>query len=268
MIDMVFDKSYFNQLLVPIWLFGFCVILHAVSGYGFEGDWLSLDGGYVWLELMTFFCALSMVLRPQWVMPTVVVSFLCIFKYLLPLDYNSNSVFLIFSISLVFLSGYLIAFVSHCVGRLAVTDICERAAEFILPGLRALLVVMYFYGIFHKINAGWFDIDNGCAVRWWEDIYSPYLRSFLDYTAFRWFVIWAPLLLELLFMVGLFTRGGMKYLSMVGGVFFHLFIGFSSFRLYWAFSVAVLILYSAFLPPDFLHRCALFFSKKRKWMFF
>jgi hypothetical protein len=260
--DLSANKTYSNQLLIPTWLFGLCFLLHGVSGFDYEVKGSALKDSYIWLESAIIFCALSLVFRPNWLMPLIAVSVLCLFKYLQPYDYNSNSVFLIFMVSLVFLFGHLSAFISHVLGRLALEETREQGARYILSGLRALLVVMYFYGIFHKINIDWFNLDEGCAVRWWEKIHPSFLASLLDYTSFKMFIIWAPLVLEFIFMVGLFTKGGLKYIAMVGGVFFHLFIGFSLFRYYWGFSSAVLILYSAFLSADFLPKCREFLTKE------
>jgi len=118
-------------------------------------------------------------------------------------------------------------------------------------GGRYLLIIMYIFGIFHKINAGFLNPETSCAVALWQTYMFPELIKdalWAHYSAiYATFIIEGGVLLGLLFHK---TR----YWAMVIGIAFHLFLAFSSFAFYPTFSLLSVALHFLFLPPGTLKR--------------
>jgi hypothetical protein len=115
---------------------------------------------------------------------------------------------------------------------------------------RYLLLIMYFFGIFHKINVDWFDPLVSCAVALTDAIVVPWnLKSdWLDQ-----FVIYGTLIVEGLAIVFLCIPR-LKYLGFLIGVPLHIIIGFTPYNWYLNYSSLVVALYVLFLPGDFPER--------------
>lgn len=124
------------------------------------------------------------------------------------------------------------------------------------PSARFLLILLYFFGIFHKINADFLDPDASCAVA----LYT----SFMDATRLSAFglnewlpgrhaAIWLTFVAEGLAIALLFSRRH-KFLGFLIGVPFHVLIAFTGYAYYIDFSTIVLALYTLFLPEAFYAR--------------
>ena len=116
------------------------------------------------------------------------------------------------------------------------------------PVGRWLLIVMYFYGTFHKINPGFMTLESSCAI--------PFIMGFplpdalLDHPATQYAAIYGTLILEALAMV-LLLSARTKYFGMLLGMTFHLIIGISSTGTLAHFSAFALALHALFLPSTF-----------------
>jgi predicted DCC family thiol-disulfide oxidoreductase YuxK len=108
------------------------------------------------------------------------------------------------------------------------------------------LLVMYFFGIFHKINSGFLDPATSCAVTLWQRMPFP-----LDRLSFEWmdhvaiystFVVEGAILLSLLF-------ARTRHLGIAAGIAFHLLLALSSYSMYLPFTTLSIALHVTFLSP-------------------
>jgi len=112
---------------------------------------------------------------------------------------------------------------------------------------RWLLIVMYVYGTFHKVNADFLNPVSSCAVALWSSygFPEPIARSGMLHMA----VIYGTLALETLAVVMLLTRR-LRYFGILLGVAFHGFLGFAAYDNYLAFSLLSISLHTLFLPAE------------------
>ena len=112
---------------------------------------------------------------------------------------------------------------------------------------RGLLAVMYFYGIFHKINHDFLNPNVSCAVA----LYEPLTRPFgLDDNLFgRYGAIAATFVVELIALVCLYWRR-FFWVGLTVGLWFHYIIPISAYSWYMDFSSLVLALYMLSVPRE------------------
>ncbi|MEM6634442.1 MAG: hypothetical protein AAF667_01000 [Pseudomonadota bacterium] len=128
----------------------------------------------------------------------------------------------------------------------------ERESLFLAiagPG-RWLLAIMYFYGIYHKINADFLDPMVSCAVVLYGLLAANFGLS--DWSVGKYGAIYATFLVEGVAMVLLFIPRW-KVVGMAIGVPFHVVIGWTGYAYYKDFSTIVLVLYALFIPASSLH---------------
>ena len=112
---------------------------------------------------------------------------------------------------------------------------------------RWLLIIMYFYGTFHKINPGFMSLDSSCALPFIDGFPLP--QAIIDLQISQYAAIWGTLILESVAMVLLLTTRT-KYYGMLLGMSFHFLIGISSFGTLAHFSTFALALHTLFLPSS------------------
>ncbi len=117
------------------------------------------------------------------------------------------------------------------------------------PAGRWLLFIMYFYGIFHKINTDFLNPESSCAVALWVDYPFP---NFIGQALWAHYVaIYGTFIVEGAVAVALlFSKT--RYFAIVIGLLFHAFIGFSDYAFYGAFSFLSFALHALFLPHSIL----------------
>ncbi len=127
----------------------------------------------------------------------------------------------------------------------------EEMFDIFSPIGRWLLIVMYFWGTFHKLNPGFMSLESSCAI--------PFIMGFplpdalLGHPAVQYTAIYGTLILESLAMV-LLLSARTKYFGMLLGMTFHLLIGISGFGTLAHFSAFALALHTLFLPSSFGQR--------------
>jgi multisubunit Na+/H+ antiporter MnhB subunit len=119
------------------------------------------------------------------------------------------------------------------------------------PAARWLLVIMYFFGVFHKLNPGFMSIESSCAVGFVQGFPLP--QFLLDQSWVNYAAIYGALLVELGAMLLLLTARG-KYYGMLLGMSFHFAIGISDFGTMAHFSAFAMALHALFLPSSFGER--------------
>lgn len=125
---------------------------------------------------------------------------------------------------------------------------------------RALLAIMYFYGIFHKINTDFLDPSVSCAV----GLYAPLARPFgLEDDLFgRYLAIFATFVIEAIAIVSLYWK---RYFAVgfILALVFHYVIPISAYSWYMDFSSLVFALYVLSIPTpasEALYRSSLEFT--------
>lgn len=112
---------------------------------------------------------------------------------------------------------------------------------------RGLLAVMYFYGIFHKINTGFLDPQVSCATA----LYQPLARPFgLENNLFgQYAAIYATFIVEAIAIVCLYWRR-FFWVGLLVSLPFHYFIPISGYSWYLDFSSLVFALYMLSVPRE------------------
>lgn len=119
----------------------------------------------------------------------------------------------------------------------------EIFENFVLAG-RGSLIVMYVFGIFHKINTDFLNPETSCAVKLWQDMPAP-----LSMVQGYW--------MDLLAIYGTYGIEGAialalivprtRYIGLVFGIGFHLILGLSDYAAYIAFTTLSIALHALFL---------------------
>ncbi len=116
----------------------------------------------------------------------------------------------------------------------------------IVPVGQALLVLMYVFGIFHKINEGFLDPAVSCAVVLWR--LMPLPLRLLDGPLIHALTIYGTFAVEGAIIVLLLVRAT-RHWGIVAGMGFHMLLALSGFAMYPAFSSLSLALHTLFLSP-------------------
>ncbi|MBS9405243.1 DUF393 domain-containing protein [Halomonas sp. TRM85114] len=123
----------------------------------------------------------------------------------------------------------------------------ETFFQRVRPVGQALLVVMYFYGVFHKINTGFLDPEVSCAVELWHSM-PPFL-TWLDATWFRYLAIYGTLVIEAAIVLALLIPRT-RHLGIVAGIGFHGLLALSGYAMYAPFTTLTIFFHLLFLSPD------------------
>ena len=118
--------------------------------------------------------------------------------------------------------------------------------NFILAG-RGSLLVMYTFGIFHKINSDFLNPELSCATTLWNAMPAP-LRLFQG-PVIEWLTIYGTFAVEGTIMAALIYRPT-RYLGLVCGIGFHLLLGLSDYAAYVAFTTLSIAMHTLFLDRD------------------
>lgn len=119
------------------------------------------------------------------------------------------------------------------------------------PVGRWLLIIMYFYGTFHKINPGFLSPLSSCALPFINGFPLP--DAILGSLWVQYAAIYGTLILESIAMLMLLSART-KYFGMLLGMSFHFIIGISGYGTLAHFSAFALSLHAQFLPSNFGHR--------------
>lgn len=212
-------------------MFSLFSLLH-VFNYVFE-----YRRGFAQIDLWAIFViALIVLMRPSSARRLLLLMLISTISTVIQAPASSNHTML----RTMVLIGYWLSFFYAFIRGRPVSDIF---ANFVLAG-RGALLVMYFYGIFHKINTGFLDPAVSCATAVWDKMLPPISLlqgAFFDYAAiYGTFVIEGVLVIALLFPK---TR----HLGMLGGIAFHSFLTLSNFALYTSFTTLAISLHVLFL---------------------
>lgn len=138
------------------------------------------------------------------------------------------------------LLGYWLAFFVAMIRNDPFSRIFDRFA----PAGCAALLVMYFFGIFHKINTDFLNPETSCATTLWQLMPWPLaaLRGpFIDYAA-----IYGTFIAEGAIAAALLVKR-FRHWGIAAGIGFHLLLSLSSYAMYISFTTLSIALHSLFL---------------------
>lgn len=127
----------------------------------------------------------------------------------------------------------------------------QKFYEAFVPIGRCLLLAMYFFGIFHKINTDFLNPVSSCAVSLMHQM--PLVSALADQPWAQYTGIWSTFVIEGGVLVALIVPKW-RYYGIVVGVAFHIMLATSSYAFYPTFSTLSIMLHSLFLPADTLSR--------------
>lgn len=112
------------------------------------------------------------------------------------------------------------------------------------PVGRVLLVTMYVFGIFHKINRDFLNPEVSCAVALWRAMPPP--LSYLDNVAVHQMAIYGTFLAEGTILLLLLMRRTRLW-GVAFGIAFHALLALSSYAMYVQFSMLAVALHMLFI---------------------
>ncbi len=115
------------------------------------------------------------------------------------------------------------------------------------PVGRYMLLIMYIFGIFQKLNTGWFDPEVSCGVLALDQIV---VKVGLDGVVSDWIAIYGTLIVEGIAIIFLFTPR-LKLIGFFLGISFHLIILTLPIAWFTGFTAMAIALYTMFLPQHY-----------------
>ena len=251
--DKPFDKpgaGRTDHATVFIWIFAVSSIWHyassstEISRYWFHYD--PLVTPLIFLSIVTAFIAATFPTR-TWALLTFSLGQLIAIGLRFPYVADHLVMELFLNLSIVAAFCYLA--ISNRTFRVGTAEIFELFS----PVGRWLLILMYFFGTFHKINPGFMSLDSSCAVPFVSGFPLP--DALLAREWVQWAAIYGTLIVEFVAMM-LLLSARTKYVGMLLGMSFHFVIGISAFGTMAHFSAFAMALHTLFLPSSFGDRVA------------
>ena len=112
------------------------------------------------------------------------------------------------------------------------------------PAGRVLLLVMYVFGIFHKINRDFLDPSVSCAVALWQEM--PWPLNAIDSPGMHSLAIYGTFVVEGLILLSLLIRRT-RHIGIGFGIAFHSLLGLSGYAMYPQFSTLTVALHLLFI---------------------
>lgn len=128
------------------------------------------------------------------------------------------------------------------------------------PVIRIEVIILYFFTVFHKLNAGFFTPDTSCATYLLQaqqiDHIIPLSRNIYETNAYFTLIVETciPLLL-------CFRRT--VNLGVIVGLFFHCVLSYSSYNAFYDFSSAMFATYFLFISPAFAQKLSTLYHNLR-----
>ena len=204
--------------------------------------------------------SMTLIVRPRLTQLLYVVAGLMVVRYALLLPVASNNKTIAFFMNAAILICVLQATWMGLRGA-TLRDVTYDRMRVIA---RALLAVMYFFGIFHKINIDFFDPTVSCAV----ELYDPLARGFglAGHPIGHQVAIWSTFIIEAITLIALYWKRFFT-VGLILGLMFHFVIPISTYSWYMDFSSLVLALYMLSIPREvsarFFERVARIFRASR-----
>ena len=205
--------------------------------------------------------ALLLIWRPRWTPLLVLLAAVMFTRYAIamPVAGNNKMITAFMNAGILLICAH--AFLRH--GNAA--QMRENIYENMRVVARALLAIMYFYGIFHKINTDFLDPRVSCAVA----LYMPLADGFglQNSLTGKYLAIWSTFIVEAIAIVSLYWKRWFA-VGLLLALMFHFVIPISVYSWYMDFSSLVLALYILSVPREvserFYETCARLFRLLRE----
>ena len=232
------DQTAVKRQMLFAMLFALFSLFH-VFNYLFEyGRWpITIDLAAV------FGAALLVLLRPGSPRLLFLLMLVSTISTIMQAPITSNHTM----VRTILLIGYWLSLI-YAVAR--ATPVGAVFGNAVLAG-RGTLLVMYFYGIFHKINTGFLDPETSCAAALWDQMLPPmgWMQSvYIDYMA-----IYGTYIVEAVLIIALLIPRT-RHIGMIGGIAFHMFLATSNFAAYISFTSLTIALHVLYLSHAQLDR--------------
>lgn len=222
-------------------MWGVALIFSVVSHY----ESLLLQNGLrlALLQWGVLSCAGALVVQPRRLSLLAMLAGAMAIQYLYRLPVASNNQTITFFMNSAIVVVTAVAFRHQHATDAARSEIYERLRIV----ARYLLAIMYFYGIFHKINSDFLDPEVSCAVA----LYKPLTAMFglEDNLLGRYGAIYGTFVIEGIAIFCLFARRYFAY-GLIIALVFHYIIPISAYSWYMDFSALVFALYALCVPRE------------------
>ncbi len=143
----------------------------------------------------------------------------------------------------IWLLGYWLSFI-WCLVR---SKQYHEIFTFSVVAGQGTLLVMYCFGIFHKINSDFLNPVYSCAVTLWNEMPAP--LSSIDIGGLDYMTIYGTFIIEGLIIVALLTTK-FRHLGIVTGIGFHLLLALSNYAMYISFTTLSICLHCLFISES------------------
>ena len=215
-------------------LFAFFSFFHVLN------YWLNYERGFPGPDLLAVAAvALVLLFRPASVRLLTILMVVSTVSAVIQAPAQSNHTM----VRNVVLLGWWLAF-GWAMMRGRTPDALFRA--FAPAGMGALLV-MYFFGIFHKINRDFLDPVTSCATELWRHMPAP--LAAVDGEWMGYLAVYGTFAVEGGILLALFVRR-LRHFAIVAGIGFHLLIGLSGYSMYISFTTLSIALHMLWLNGE------------------
>lgn len=198
-------------------------------------------GALSW-AIVCFSGGLFLAPRKTWILLGLAATTVLLYMMRLPVASNNKTITVVFCIALLLSSAALaqkhrefgIPFREELYGHLKLVA-------------RLMLLIMYFYGIFHKINSGFMDPTVSCAVGLYKPLATPF--GLEDNLGGRYLAIAATFIVEGIAIVSLLWPRWFA-IGLILSLPFHYVIPISAYSWYMDFSSLVFALYVLTIPRE------------------
>jgi len=142
--------------------------------------------------------------------------------------------------------GLLVAGIETLIRRKSVDWFIERFA----PYGAMILIGMYFFGVFHKINTDFIDPSVSCAVALWQAMPIP--MGMKESEFWHGLGIYGTFVIETVIAVCILVPR-LRHMGVFIGIGFHMLLASSGYEYYATFSLLTVSLHTLFLDPK-LHK--------------
>ncbi|MBP2234009.1 hypothetical protein J2Z31_000499 [Sinorhizobium kostiense] len=234
------DLTYSYDGLTAFTPFWAMAAIFSVAGdvYGLVGYKGTVYMSLAW-AIVLFSLLLFLYPRRTWILLALVAVSLALYALRLPVASNNKTITAVMNGAILLSAAVLYLRAGRgAIDRMALYDQVRVVA-------RSLLAIMYFYGIFHKINTDFLDPTVSCAV----GLYVPLARPFgLEDNLFgRYLAIYATFIIEGIAIISLYWK---RYFAIgfILALVFHYIIPISAYSWYMDFSSLVFALYVLSIP--------------------
>ena len=153
----------------------------------------------------------------------------------------------VFSNHTILLNFLILAFLVGRIWHLIRGSSWVRYFADVRPVGRVLLLLMYVFGILHKINTDFLDPSNSCAVVLWGTMPPP--LAWIDHSSMHYLVIYGTFVVEgAIVIMLLFLRW--RHWGICAGIAFHSLLALGGFDMYVVFTTLAIAPHILFITPD------------------